>query len=378
VSPPVQGSRPLLDLHDLGLHQTGNESWARCLSAALFELDGPGSYDIAVTTAAPPEDLSLLPARHRVLVSGSSARRLGVDLPREMGRLKTSVVLVQYTVPVSRVPAVVMVHDLSFEDPRAAEWLPLATRLRYRTTVRASVRSAAHLLTVSEFSKADLVRVYGIDPARVTVVPNAVDPRLAELLDVTAESRSDRPTVLMVGNVLPRKNLPVVARAVRLMRDRGLDVHLRVVGSVHKTGRGDAEQAQHLLGGAVTFTGYVTRGDLAREYRSAHVLAFPSLFEGFGIPALEAMRARLPIVVSDRTALPEVVHDAGLVVSAEDVDAWTAALLKVLQEPEADMAERARKRERNYRWRSSAMAVRNLMAGVYRDSSSGERGGRQT
>ena len=128
---------PLLDLHHLGHRQTGNETWARCLSAALFEIDGPGSYDVAVTSAAPPEDVSLLPARHRVLVSGSSARRLAVDLPGEMRRLKTSAVLVQYTVPVSRVPAVVAVHDLSFEDPRASEWLPLATRLRYRASIRA-------------------------------------------------------------------------------------------------------------------------------------------------------------------------------------------------------------------------------------------------
>lgn len=357
--------KPLLDLHHLGDRQTGNESWARCLATALFELDGPGAYDIAVTAAAPPEDLSRLPARERVLVSGSSTRRLAVDLPRSMRRLRTSAVLVQYTVPVSRVPAVVMVHDMSFEDSRAAEWLPRATRLRYRTTVRASVRMAAHVLTVSEYSKGDIVRVYGIDPAHVTVAPNAVDPRLVALLGQTPADRGGRPTVLMVGNVLPRKNLPVVARAVRLMRDRGSDVVLRVVGTVHPTGRGDAALARQLLGDAVTVAGYVSTADLAAELSRAHVLAFPSLFEGFGIPALEAMAAGVPVVVSDRTALPEVVGGAGLLVPAEDPEAWSDALQRALEPAEsARLVAAGRRRVSELTWESAARVVSPLVRRV--------------
>jgi glycosyltransferase involved in cell wall biosynthesis len=356
---------PLLDLHHLGHRQTGNESWARSLGAALFELDGPGAYDVAVTSEVPAPDLALLPARERVVVSGSSSRRLALDLPAAMRRLGTPVVLVQYTAPVSRVPAVVMVHDLSFEDPRAAEWLPLATRLRYRTTIRASVRRAAHILTVSEYSKRDLVRVYGVDPARVTVVPNAVDPRLRQLLAAIPEDRGGRPTVLMVGNVLPRKNLSVVAQAVRLMRDRGSDVVLRVIGSVHPTGRGDAELARRLLGDAVTYTGYVTTKQLARELRTAHVLALPSFFEGFGIPVLEAMAAGLPVVVSDRTSLPEVAGQAGLVVSAEDFYAWAAALAAALDAGAAEqLVAMGHARERGFSWSRSASAVARVLVEV--------------
>jgi glycosyltransferase involved in cell wall biosynthesis len=353
---------PLLDLHHLGHRQTGNESWARSLATALFELDGPQAYDIAVTSAAPAEDLALLPARERVQVSSSSTRRLVLDLPAAMRRLDTPVILVQYTAPVSRVPAVVMVHDLSFEDPRAAEWLPLATRLRYRATIRASVRRAAHVLTVSEYSKADLLRRYGLDPADVTVVPNAVDPRLVELLATMPEERSGAPTILMVGNVLPRKNLPVLARAVRLMRDRGSDAVLRVVGTVAPTGRADAEGATRLLGDAVSMTGYLTRRQLARELRSAHVLVFPSLFEGFGIPALEAMAAGLPVVVSDRTSLPEVVGDAGLVVPAEEPEAWADSVTHALQPDQRDrMARAGNERVREFRWAAAAESVREVL-----------------
>jgi glycosyltransferase involved in cell wall biosynthesis len=353
---------PLLDLHDLGNRQTGNESWARSLAAALFELDGPGSYDIAVSRAFPAADAALLPARETVRVADSSSRRLGIDLPAAARRLGSRALLVQYTAPLTRVPTVVMVHDLSFESAQAAQWLPLATRLRYRATIRSSVRRAAHVLTVSEFSKADLVATYHLRPDQVTVVPNAVDPRLADVLTTTPATRGGRPTVLMVGNVLPRKNLPVVARAVRLMRHRGEDVVLRVVGTVHPTGRQDEAVARSELGADITFTGYVSREDLARELRSAHVLAFPSLFEGFGIPALEAMAACLPVVVSDRTSLPEVVGDAGLVVPAADPEAWADALTRALRPAvAAELVAAGERREAQFRWDRSALPVSALL-----------------
>jgi glycosyltransferase involved in cell wall biosynthesis len=358
---------PLLDLHDLGMRQTGNESWARSLGAALLERGGPGSYDVAVTDAADQRDLErLTTARQCVRLSRSSTRRLAIDLPRAMRRLGTQAVLVQYTTPVSRVPAVVAVHDLSFEDERAREWLPPATRLRYRATVRASVRRAAHVVVDSDYTREDLVRRYGTDPARVTVVPLAVDQHFRELLRATPERRSDRPTVLMVGNVLPRKNLPVVARALRILRDRGEDVALRIVGTVHSTSQPEVARAHRLLGdGIMTLTGYATPTELARELRSAHVLAFPSLFEGFGIPVLEAMAAGLPVVVSDRTSLPEVAGTAGLVVPAEDPDAWADALSSAML---ADVTSRLRAagfgRESGFTWDRAALAVSQALAAV--------------
>lgn len=355
----------LLDLHDLGHRQTGNESWARSLSAALFEVDGPGSYDVALVGCGNPGDVDLLPYRRQVQVSSNSVRRLALDLPAAMRRLGTSAVLVQYTSPLSRVPTVVAVHDLSFEDPRAAEWLPPATRLRYRATIRASVRRSAHVLVDSEYTRQDLVRRYGTDPAHVTVVPLAVDPRFAEILRSTPEDRSGRPTVLIVGNVLPRKNLPVVARAVQVLRDRGSDVVLRVVGSVHKTGTSDATETCRQLGDAVSFIGYVTQERLARELRSAHVLAFPSLFEGFGIPVLEAMVAGLPVVVSDRTSLPEVAGSAALVATADDVGSWADALgSALLPSRGARLRAAGAARAADFSWERSAGLVSRVLSAV--------------
>jgi glycosyltransferase involved in cell wall biosynthesis len=355
--------RPLLDLHHLGHRQTGNESWARSLAAALFELDGPGSYDIAVTSAADAADLARFPARKRVTVGSSSARRLAWDMPRAMRKLDTNAVLVQYTVPVSRVPAVVAVHDLSFEDPRSTEWLPMRTRLRYRATIRASVRRAAHVIAISEHTRQDLIRLYGVAPERVTVVYAAVDPTLAALIESTPVQRRERTTVLAVGNVLPRKNLVVLAKAVRLLRDRGDDVVLRVVGSVPRAGEEQARAMRAELGESLETTGYVTPEELAVEYRSAHVLAFPSLYEGFGIPVIEAMAADLPVVVSDRTSLPEVAGDAGVSVAAVDIGAWADALARAIEPGElVRMVSAGRQHQTRYSWGFSAAVTSRLFA----------------
>jgi glycosyltransferase involved in cell wall biosynthesis len=354
---------PLLDLHHLGRQQTGNESWARSMGAALFELDGDGAYDVAFTDAVLDAEPPELPYRKMAVVSASSSRRLAADLPAAMRRFDTSAVLVQYTAPLSRVPAVVAVHDLSFEDPRAAEWLPRATRLRYRATISASVRRAAHVLVDSDYTRRDLMRRYRVSPDQVTVAPLAVDPRFAARLRATPEDRSGRPTVLVVGTVLPRKNLQVVVRAVRLLRDRGSDLALRVVGPIRPTGQPAVDEAQRQLGDDVTFTGYATQAELARELRSAHVLAFPSLFEGFGIPVLEAMAAGLPVVVSDRTSLPEVAADAGLVVGAEDVEAWAEALTKALRDDiRTRLVAAGAAREREFRWERSAVIASRALA----------------
>ena len=162
--------------------------------------------------------------------------------------------------------------------------------------------------------------------------------------------------VLAVGNVVPRKNLAVAARAVANLRAEGLDARLRVVGTVAPSGDADAAAMRSLLGSAVTMTGYVSVAQLAQEYADADLLVFPSLFEGFGIPALEAMAAGVPVLVSDRAALPEVVGDAGLVIDAEDVGAWTSALRGVCSDGVVrdGLVTRGLARAATYSWADSA------------------------
>lgn len=353
----------LFDAHHLGLRQTGNETWARNIVGRL-EQHLPGCSVTYAVTGEGRETLRTLTDAPFHVVSGSSARRLLFDLPSLVRQLRPDVVFTQYTTPAVRTRSVVLVHDVSFEEPSAGAWLSARTRTRYRASFRWSARLASRLLTVSEFTRQAMVRTRLVDADRVTIAPNAVDPVLAALIDAGTAVRTGT-TVLVVGNVLPRKNLATVTAAVARLRSAGLPVRLRVVGQVPDAGAGEASQAVDLLGDAVSFTGYIEPSQLADEYLTADVLAFPSLYEGFGIPALEAMHAGLPVVVSDRAALPEVVGAAGLVVPAADVPGWERALASLLRPSRPGLAEslvaKGRLRVAAYDWDTSAAVTASAL-----------------
>lgn len=359
--------RALLDLHHLGRRQTGNETWARNICAPLLAAPGDDEYDIVVTDAA-RDIATAFPARHTERVSNSSALRLTWEMPRLLKALQSDVALVQYSVPLTTTPCVLAVHDLSFEDPRAPEWIPLAARVRYRATIRASVKRAAHVLALSAHTRDDLVRLYRMPPARISVVHAAVDRKLVGLLKATPRApRSDK--VLVVGNVLPRKNLLVVGRAISRLRTSGMDVQLVVIGSVPSGGKQIEAELRRLLAGAVSFSGYVDDRQLAIAYKSASLFAFPSLYEGFGLPVVEAMAAQLPVVCSDASCLPEVARGAALVVPAEDDAAWTEAIRRGLTDSalREDLTRRGVQRADQFSWERSAEAVRHILRSVAAD-----------
>lgn len=320
--------RVLVDAHQLGLAQTGNETWVRNVLAGLADAGSDDDLHVAVTEAGRSElPAGLAPGRTH-LVSPSSSQRLAFELPRLLRSLRPDALLVQYTLPpLTRVPGVVVVHDLSFERPEAKQWIPAASLLRYRTTIRASATRARRVLVPSEYTKADVVDRYGIAADRVMVAGNAVDPTLIAALAATRRAEpDDRLVVLAVGTVLPRKNLEVVATAVRLLRSQGLPVILRLVGPTPPGGRMALARMSARLGDSLEVTGMVSTQGLAQAYRSAHALAFPSLFEGFGIPLIEAMAAGTPVVSSDATCLPEIGGDAALYAPPDDPDRWAEAL----------------------------------------------------
>jgi glycosyltransferase involved in cell wall biosynthesis len=352
-------ARFLYDAHHLGHQQTGNETWARNVGARLaMHLVG---HELTVaTTALGLDEVAGWGASHPPLVvNGSSARRLVVDLPRALRRSSYDAVLMQYTLPAWPSRSVVMIHDVSAAEPAAEAWLPARTRARYRASFWTSARFATYLLTVSEFTRSRIVELYGVHPERVRVAPNAVDPGFARRLIATADSgpdRDDRWTILAVGNVLPRKNLRVAADAVaRLVRD-GLDARLRIVGSVPEQGRDVASAMERSLGDRVSFSGYVTPTQLVEEYRSADTVVLPSSYEGFGIPVLEAMTARIPVVTSDSSALPEVGGGAALIAPAEDARAWAVQLAAIAQDQSLrdDLVARGSAQAAKFDWDNSA------------------------
>jgi glycosyltransferase involved in cell wall biosynthesis len=358
----------LVDAHHIELGQTGNETWSRNVVRALAERAStePGGADdlhVAVVRAGMGVVQPLVRPGNAHIVSERSPVRLAVDLPRVIRRVRPSSILVQYTIPpqaLIRTPAVVVVHDLSFERPEARAWIQSRTLVRYRTTIRASVRAAARVVVPTDWTRCEVLERYALDEDRVVVAGNALDADLAAALRRTPIRRDpDALVVLAVGTVLPRKNLNVAAKAVVRLRARGLPAILRLVGPVPAAGRAYLAILQDTLGSGLDVRGALPIDDLAAAYRSAHVLAFPSLFEGFGIPLVEAMAAGLPIVSSDATCLPEVAGEAALYADPRSPDQWTEALNLVLTDStEADrLAAAGIRRLRAFDWSQSARVV---------------------
>jgi glycosyltransferase involved in cell wall biosynthesis len=361
--------RVLVDAHHLGLAQTGNETWVRNVLAGLADLDPEpqqGHLHAAVTSAGRAEVARHLAADCTHLVSASSSRRLAIDLPSVLRVVRPDALLVQYTLPpLCRVPAAVVVHDLSFERPEASQWIPRASLLRYRATIRSSAGRARRVLVPSQFTKADVVERYSLPESTVVVAGNALDPALATALAAAPRvTLPDRLVVLAVGTVLPRKNLEVVAAAVSVLRDKGLPAVLRLVGPTPPAGLSALDRMAGLLGDGLEVVGTVSTTELAAAYRSAQVLAFPSLFEGFGIPLVEAMAAGTPVVSSDATCLPEVGGNAVLYASPTDVEAWVDALHLVLTDSATAtrLAEAGQRQAATFDWSVTAAAVAQALA----------------
>jgi alpha-1,3-rhamnosyl/mannosyltransferase len=231
---------------------------------------------------------------------------------------------------------------------------------------------------VSEATKADLVELAGVDPARIAVTPLGVDPEVYRPAPQEEVDRVRRafavagPYVLSIGGIEPRKNLPRLVEAFgRLPAD--LDVGLVIAGggvAWNPEGRQGLEAAIRRLppgrAGGVRRTGYVSERDKVALLTGAEVMAYPSLYEGFGLPVLEAMACGAPVLTANRSSLPEVAGDAARLVDPEDTEAITEGLRALL----ADDGGRERlgaagmARAAGYRWEETARRTAEVLREV--------------
>jgi glycosyltransferase involved in cell wall biosynthesis len=270
-----------------------------------------------------------------------------VGLPRAASRAAVHLIHAPaYTAPLmAPVPVVLTIHDVSYE--RHPEWYPYRRDPLRRAFYRRSARAASHVLTVSEFSRGEIAAAYGIAPARITVAPHGApslftsadsSPRLPLPPGVSA------PFLLHVGDLHERRNLEVAFEALAGVRrnaivssrpslvlagvDRGVGDRLRTIAAA----RG--------IGDAVVFAGSVSDQTLRALYAAAAALVYPSRYEGFGLPVLEAMASGTPVLASRCASLPEVLGECGMLLDPEDVRQWTEAIAVVLN----DGGQRARMR----------------------------------
>ena len=269
--------------------------------------------------------------------------------------------------------SVVTIHDcIHLMFP---QYLPNRVALSYaRTSMAMAASRATRVLTVSESSKTDIMRFFGTDASKIDVIYNAFDQRFGiepaeeEVLRVRERYQLHDEFVLYAGNVKPHKNLERLIDAFHLVRRRGLDrLKLVMIGDdISKYASLRRAVHQHQLHKYVRFLGYLPQETLAVMYRLAGVFVFPSLYEGFGLPPLEAMASGTPVVTSNVSSLPEVAGDAAQLVDPYDPEAIADGIYRVLTDVDLrrDLRRRGLARARQFSWETSVRRVREIYGEV--------------
>jgi glycosyltransferase involved in cell wall biosynthesis len=274
--------------------------------------------------------------------------------------------------PVRGAKSILTVHDLAFLlYPECAD-----ARLRayLERTVPRSVHRADYVVADSENTRNDVICLLGVPPERVTVVPGGVDPSFKPVTDPARLSAfrqtigldDETPYILFVGVIEPRKNLVGLIEAFDLLKSRRQLPHkLVVVGRRGWLSEGTMDRAERSkYRSDIVFPGFIPDGELATLYSAAEMFAFPSHYEGFGLPVLEAMACGVPVVSSRASSLPEVVGDAGMQVDPDDIERLASALELLALNPEmrADFSARGLERAAGFTWDAAA----EIMIDVYR------------
>jgi glycosyltransferase involved in cell wall biosynthesis len=340
--------RIAIDADVLGRQRTGDETY---IAALLRELvDAP--EEIFAITRKPelvPQGIEPLelPARSQLV-------RMTFGLRSVLRQLGPDVAHFLYAIPPGYGgTSVVTVHDLSFEHLPDA--MGFKDRLLFKTQVPRSVRKAHRVLTGSEWTRRDLVERYRLADDRIVVTPYGVDPAY-----VPDGPRVDGHYALFVGAIQPRKD-PLTA--VEALARLNSDLRLLLVGQ-EKLGSGRVREAVERvgLGRHVEWKGHVETEELAALYRGAALLVFPSRYEGFGLPVLEAMACGTPVVATTAGAIPEVAGDAAVLVEPGDPAALAEGIERALADRERLVA-RGLERARRYSWAETA----RLTLEVYRE-----------
>jgi len=351
-----------VDAHAIGRHLTGNEVYIRSLLSAFAGLDHDSEF---IAYLSMPEAREWVPSRFRTRwVSANPFIRLGCDLTRKLRQDRPDLIHVQYTAPLAcPAPIVASVHDVSFlEHP---EYFPPARALQLQWTVRHTVNRAVKILTGSEFSRDSIAKAYGVNGDNVVVVPNAAAaifrPMRREHARAFVLSKYGlaAPFLLTVGDLQPRKNhiRLIQAFADLVGSNPSIPHHLVLAGKETWFASRVLEAArQSGVADRIRFAGFVSDDDLLRLYNACDVFVFPSLYEGFGLPILEAMACGRAVACSNSSAMLEVANGAAILFDPESRSEMAHAMSDLIVDGElrARMERLGLQRSSQFSWQRTA------------------------
>lgn len=364
-----------IDARALSNPGSGEETYIRNVIRALASIDAENDYTLFVNPQLPDVSIPNTERMRRVVVRPSNrSARLLFSFPLALWREQIDVAHAQNVIPVlCPAPAVASVHDIAYE--RYPQFFVSAEAARLRMLMPLMVRWAKAILTLSEFSKQDIVRRYRVPPEKIMVAPGAAEPIFHRLDDparvVAARVRygTGERFILYVGNLQPRKNLKTLIEAyVQLRRADAVRHKLIIVGS--KTWLYDDIFAAARASGyeeEIVFTGYVPDEDLVALYNGTELFVYPSIFEGFGLPVLEAMACGAPVITSNTSSFPEVVGAGAMLVDPLDAAVLAKTMVTVLGDSvlRASLSSRAMQEATRYSWETTARIVLAVYQAVY-------------
>jgi len=367
--------RIAVDAHAIGRHLTGNEVYVRSLLREYSTLE-PESEFIAYISEPGAE--RLVPRRFTTeRVASDPYVRLSWDLSRRLAIDKPDLIHVQYTAPlINQTPVVVTVHDVSFiEHP---EYFTALRRAQLRFNVARTVKLADRIITVSEFSRDAILRAYPVPREKVRVIPNAVSSEFKVVSRGRATQATyerfgiEAPFIFSVGDLQPRKNHIglITAFTALAAAHPELNHHLVIAGqNTWFTPKVRAAAQASGVAPRIHFTGFVSDADLVRLYNACDCFVFPSFYEGFGLPILEAMACGRAVACSNTSAMPEVAEGAGLLFDPRNPASIARAMADILLDAELRqrIESRGLHRAAHFNWRRSALATlevyREVIAG---------------
>jgi glycosyltransferase involved in cell wall biosynthesis len=358
------------------LHDFGIGTYIRNLLRELANMDHETEYVIL----SRPEDDAAVRAlgenfRPVKVTAGNYSLSEQIRIPQALKREKVDLFHAPHYVlpPLVRCPSVVTIHDcIHLMFP---QYLPNRWALAYaRTSISLAAKRATRVLTVSESSKRDIQRFVDIPSGKIDVIYNSFDPRFGIEPDeetvyrVRERYQLHTDFVLYAGNVKPHKNLERLIDAFHIVRKRGLEnLKLVLIGDeISKYTALRRAVHRHQLHNYVRFLGYLPEDTLGVMYRLAGVFVFPSLYEGFGLPPLEAMASGTPVVTSNVSSLPEVAGDAAVLVDPYDASAIADGMYRVLTDNSLrkELRRRGPERAGQFSWESSVRRVREIYGQV--------------
>ncbi|GEA17233.1 glycosyltransferase family 4 protein [Moorella sp. E306M] len=350
---------------------TGVQRYAREITRGIARLLGPENIKLIAPAGAAPEFVGLEVFHYGGFVRGHAWEQ--VVLPMAVRRNRTDLLFSPgNTGPILVSDQVVTVHDVGVFarpegfNPNFVRW--------YQFLLPRLTQQVRRVVTISEFSKREIVKYLGISPDKITVIPNGVSERFTPMeqraiLAFKEARRLPERFILGLASRAPNKNFGGLLKAWQYLCERTelKDLWLVVAGGVSRTLQIDPANAGMQNLPWVYDLGYVSDEDLPALYNAADVFVFPSFYEGFGLPPLEAMACGTPVVVSSTASLPEVVGDAGVYVNPYDVEDIAQGIYRVLtdQELRRQLREKGLARAKLFTWERSAKETLRVFEEVF-------------